>query len=67
MRDRWAALFGDRSQAGEPAQVDLSRNGTHELTSSVPVGIQVCGYGSYTSCQDPAGLNLESIAPPPPE
>jgi hypothetical protein len=30
------------------------------------VGIQVVGYGSYTSYQYPGGLNLTLIAPPPP-
>ncbi|WP_437621716.1 IgGFc-binding protein [Sorangium sp. So ce1151] len=41
-------------------------NGAHVLTASVPVGIQVIGYGSYTSYQYPGGLNLVAIAPPPP-
>jgi hypothetical protein len=40
--------------------------GAHVLTSDLPVGIQVSGYGSYTSFQYPGGLNLELIAPPPP-
>ena len=30
------------------------------------VGIQVMGYGEYTSYQYPGGLNLAQIAPPPP-
>ncbi|WP_437926608.1 IgGFc-binding protein [Sorangium sp. So ce291] len=41
-------------------------NGAHVLTASAPVGIQVMGYGSYTSYQYPGGLNLVAIAPPPP-
>ncbi|NUP07366.1 MAG: hypothetical protein HOW73_15050 [Polyangiaceae bacterium] len=41
-------------------------NGAHVLTSTLPVGIQVSGYGQYTSFQYPGGLNLELIAPPPP-
>ncbi len=41
-------------------------NGAHVLTSSVGVGIQVIGYGQYTSYQYPGGLNLDVIAPPPP-
>ena len=41
-------------------------NGAHVLTSTVPVGIQVLGYGLYTSYQYPGGLNLQLIAPPPP-
>lgn len=40
--------------------------GAHLLTSDLPVGIQVMGYGNYTSYQYPGGLNLTEIAPPPP-
>ncbi len=40
--------------------------GAHLLISDKPVGIQVMGYGSYTSYQYPGGSNLQSIAPPPP-
>jgi hypothetical protein len=40
-------------------------NGAHTLTADKPVGIQVIGYGSYTSYQYPGGLNLKRIAPPP--
>jgi hypothetical protein len=40
--------------------------GAHSLEADQPVGLQVIGYGSYTSYQYPAGLNLRSIAPPPP-
>jgi hypothetical protein len=41
-------------------------NGAHVLTSTLPVGLQVIGYGAYTSYQYPAGLDLVPIAPPPP-
>lgn len=41
------------------------KNGAHVLTASAPVGIQVMGYGSYTSYQYPGGLNLGHIAPAP--
>lgn len=41
--------------------------GGHILQSTEPVGIQVMGYGAYTSYQYPGGLNLEKIAPPPPK
>jgi hypothetical protein len=41
-------------------------SGAHLLTSDKAVGIQVVGYGSYTSYQYPGGLNLTLIAPPPP-
>lgn len=40
-------------------------NGAHALEASAPVGIQVLGYGLYTSYQYPAGLDLKRIAPPP--
>jgi hypothetical protein len=40
-------------------------NGAHVITANTGVGIQVMGYGSYTSYQYPGGLNLLAIAPPP--
>jgi hypothetical protein len=40
-------------------------DGAHKLTSDKPVGIQVLGFGLYTSYQYPGGLNLSAIAPPP--
>jgi len=39
--------------------------GAHQLSASAPVGIQVMGYGSYTSYQYPGGSDLTAIAPPP--
>ncbi len=39
--------------------------GAHVLTSSLPVGIQVVGYGAFTSYMYPGGLNLNLIAQPP--
>jgi IgGFc binding protein len=39
--------------------------GAHTLTSDKPVGLQVLGYGSYTSYEYPGGLDLKQIAPPP--
>jgi hypothetical protein len=41
-------------------------NGAHVLESSEPVGIQVEGYGSYTSYYYPGGSDLKAISPPPP-
>jgi hypothetical protein len=41
-------------------------NGAHTLESDQPAGLQILGYGSFTSYQYPGGLNLLSIAPPPP-
>lgn len=39
--------------------------GAHVLTGTQPFGIQVMGYGLYTSYQYPGGLDLSAIAPPP--
>ncbi len=39
--------------------------GTHILGATNAVGVQVMGYGAYTSYQYPAGLNLTEISPPP--
>jgi hypothetical protein len=39
--------------------------GAHVLTATQPVGLQVMGYGSYTSYMYPGGLDLAQIAPPP--
>jgi hypothetical protein len=48
------------------AGVNPSGNGAHVIVASAPVGLQVLGYGEYTSYQYPGGLNLTPIAPPPP-
>jgi hypothetical protein len=65
-----APLSGSQSPAGESFTVTRTplsntAGGAHVLESDVPVGIQVTGYGSYTSFYYPGGLNLKSIAPPP--
>jgi hypothetical protein len=39
--------------------------GAHVLTATQPVGLQVMGYGSFTSYMYPGGLDLAQIAPPP--
>jgi hypothetical protein len=52
------------------ARIKLSRSsnhGAHVLAANQPVGLQVLGYGKYTSYQYPGGLNLGKIAPPPPK
>lgn len=41
--------------------------GVHRLTADVPVGMQVVGYGRFTSYQYPGGLNLNLISDPPPQ
>jgi hypothetical protein len=43
----------------------VGQGGAHVLTSSKPVGLQVLGYGLYTSYQYPGGLDLQQIAAPP--
>lgn len=48
------------------APLGQGQAGAHVLTSTQPVGIQVMGYGSYTSYQYPGGLDLVHISPPPP-
>jgi hypothetical protein len=42
-------------------------DGVHVLTADKPVGIQVMGYGDYTTYMYPGGLNLGEIAPIPPK
>ena len=48
------------------ARVQLSNagSGDHTITSDVPVGISVYGYGVYTSYWYPGGLDLEALPPP---
>jgi hypothetical protein len=48
------------------AALGAGDRGAHTLTSSEPVGLQVMGYGAFTSYNYPGGLNLKIIAPPPP-
>ncbi|MFO0755987.1 MAG: IgGFc-binding protein [Byssovorax sp.] len=48
-------------------QLGPGNGGAHVLLASAPVGIQVMGYGTYTSYQYPGGLNLTAISPPPPK
>jgi hypothetical protein len=43
----------------------LSHTGAHHLEADQPVGLQLVGYGAYTSFQYPGGLELRAIAPPP--
>jgi hypothetical protein len=45
--------------------VNLGARGAHVLLAAAPIGLQVLGYGSFTSYQYPGGLNLKVIAPPP--
>ncbi len=49
------------------ARLGVGQDGAHVLESSNPVGIQVLGYGENTTYQYPGGLNLGTIAAPPPK
>jgi hypothetical protein len=46
---------------------DAANHGTHVLESQAAFGIQVIGYGLYTSYMYPGGLDLNRIAPAPPK
>ena len=46
---------------------DGKNDGVHVIVSDKPVGIQVMGYGDYTTYMYPGGLNLGEIAPIPPK
>jgi hypothetical protein len=45
------------------ARISLDNSGTgdHSISGSMPFGIQVYGYGQYTSYWYPGGLNLQTI------
>ncbi len=58
-----AAITGGFSIAR--VKLGAGKSGAHTLEASKPVGVQVMGYGSYTSYQYPGGLDLKAIAPPP--
>jgi hypothetical protein len=49
------------------ARVPLATGGTgaHVVTASAPIGLEVMGYGAYTSYTYPAGMHLGFIAPAP--
>jgi hypothetical protein len=46
-------------------KLGAGNGGAHVLTASNPVGLQVMGYGAYTSYTYPGGLDLKYISPPP--
>ncbi len=47
------------------APLSSALGGAHVLDATAPVGVQVMGYGSYTSYQFPAGLDLGLLSPAP--
>jgi IgGFc binding protein len=51
----------------ERVTLTAATGGVHVLEGDQPFGIQVTGYGSYTSYYYPGGLNLGEIAPVPPQ
>ena len=48
-------------------QLGAGNAGAHVLKATDPVGLQVMGYGTYTSYQYPGGLNLSEITIAPPK
>lgn len=48
-----------------PLDSGPSGTGAHRLSAEVPMGLQVVGYGRFTSYQYPGGLNLNLISEPP--
>ena len=60
------AAIGNTGFGVSRAQLSNGGGGHHVLTSDEAVGIQVMGYGAYTSYHYPGGLDLQAIAPPPP-
>lgn len=46
-------------------KLGAGQDGAHTLGASKPVGIQVMGFGAYTSYHYPGGLDLNQIAPAP--
>ena len=47
------------------AKLGPGQAGAHLLEAASPVGLQVVGYGKFTSYQYPGGLDLAPITPPP--
>jgi hypothetical protein len=65
-----AAVTAPQTAVGSLAVVRITlpvggSSGTHVMSGSQPFGIQVIGYGQYTSYQYPGGLDLQVIAPVP--
>ncbi|MBK8998976.1 MAG: IgGFc-binding protein [Myxococcales bacterium] len=46
-------------------KLGAGQGGAHVLEATSPVGVQVVGYGKFTSYQYPGGLDLQPITPPP--
>ncbi len=59
------ARIGTSSFGVARVRLSAQAGGSHLLTASAPVGVQVSGYGDSTSYQYPGGLKLDAIAPVP--
>jgi hypothetical protein len=60
-----ATVVGSSGYGIRYVKLGAGQSGAHVLTASAPVGLEVTGYGSYTSYTYPGGLDLNRIAPPP--
>jgi hypothetical protein len=58
-------MVGTSAYTVSRVRLGAGQAGAHALSASQPVGIQVIGYGAYTSYMYPGGLDLARIAPPP--
>jgi hypothetical protein len=56
---------GSSGYAVMRVKLGAGQKGAHVLAASKPVGLQVMGYGAYTSYTYPGGLDLKYISPPP--
>jgi hypothetical protein len=61
-----AAAIGFSGYSVYRVALGAGQAGAHTLIAAQPVGIQVVGYGAYTSYMYPGGLDLAQIAPPLP-
>lgn len=59
-------VVGGSTMGVERVLLAATEGGAHVITSDVPVGVTVIGYGKYTSYAYPAGLDLRVLAPAPP-
>jgi hypothetical protein len=52
------AAIGGSGYGWAHVALAAANNGVHNASSATPFGIEVYGYGSYTSYMYPGGLNL---------
>jgi len=58
------AAIGSSGFSAAQIELDSSGNGDHVIMAAKPIGINVYGYGQWTSYWYPGGLDLKPIAPP---